>query len=143
MNPRGSRPATLADVHELAMAMPHVTRVDGSQGKPIYQVGAKSFIFFRNARPDAADPVTGERYDDVIVFWVASESDKQALIDDTRTPFFTTPHFDGHSSVLLRVRDIPGLSYAELAEVIQDAWLSRASASRAAQWLRSQGLDAG
>jgi len=143
MNPRGSRPATLADVHELAMAMPHVTRVDGSQGKPIYQVGAKSFIFFRNARPDAADPVTGERYDDVIVFWVASESDKQALIDDTRTPFFTTPHFDGHSSVLLRTRDIPGLSYAELAEVIQDAWLSRASASRAAQWLRSQGLDAG
>ena len=143
MNPRGSRPATLADVHELAMAMPHVTRIDGSQGKPIYQVGAKSFIFFRNPRPDAADPVTGERYDDVIVFWVASESDKQALIDDTRTPFFTTPHFDGHSSVLLRVRDIPGLSYAELAEVIQDAWLSRASASRAAQWLRSQGLDAG
>jgi len=143
MNPRGSRPATLADVHELAMAMPHVTRIDGSQGKPIYQVGAKSFIFFRNARPDAADPVTGERYDDVIVFWVASESDKQALIDDTRTPFFTTPHFDGHSSVLLRTRDIPGLSYAELAEVIQDAWLSRASASRAAQWLRSQGLDAG
>jgi hypothetical protein len=141
MDPRGSRPARLADVHDLAMAMPHVTRMGGSQGKPIYQVGGRSFIFFRNARPDAADPVTGERYDDVIMFWVANESDKQALIDDTGTPFFSTPHFDGHPSVLLRARDIPGLTHAELAEVIQDAWLSRASARRAAQWLESQGLD--
>jgi hypothetical protein len=141
MDPRGDRQATLADVHEFAMAMPFVTVVDGSQGKPIYQIGGKSFIFFRNARPDAADPVTGERYDDVIMVWVADESDKQAIIDDTRTPFFTTPHFDGHPSVLIRARDIPGLTRADLAEVIQDAWLSRASARRAAQWLRARGLD--
>jgi hypothetical protein len=141
MDPLGARQATLADVHELAMAMPFVTIVDGSQGKPIYQVGGKSFIFFRNPRPDAADPATGARYDDVIMFWVANESDKQAIIDDTRTPFFTTPHFDGHPSVLIRARDVPGLTRAELAEVIADAWLSRASARRAAQWLRARGLD--
>ena len=42
------RPATAADVHDLAQSMPHVTRLDGSQGKPIYQVGGRSFIFFRN-----------------------------------------------------------------------------------------------
>jgi len=142
MDHRQGRPASLPDVHELAMAMPHVTIVDGSQGKPIYQVGGKSFIFFRNARPDAADPVTGERYDDVIMFWVADEVEKQALIDDTRTPFFSTPHFDGHPSVLVRARDIAGLTHAELAEAVQDAWLSRASARRAAQWLRAQGLPA-
>jgi hypothetical protein len=141
MDPRESRQARLADVHEFALAMPFVTAVEGSQGKPIYQVGGKSFIFFRNARPDAADPVTGERYDDVIMFWVGNESDKQAIIDDTRTPFFTTPHFDGHPSVLIRARDIPVLTRAELAEVIQDAWLSRASGRRAAEWLRAQGLD--
>jgi hypothetical protein len=141
MDPHRSSQARLADVHELAMAMPHVTRIDGSQGKPIYQVGTRSFIFFRNPRPDAADPVTGERYDDVIVFWVADEVEKQALIDDTLTPFFTTPHFNGHPSVLVRARDIPGLTRAELTEVIQDAWLSRASARRAAQWLLAQGLD--
>jgi hypothetical protein len=135
------RTARLADVHELALAMPHVTIVDGSQGKPVYQVGGKSFIFFRNARPDAADPVTGERYDDVIMFWVANEADKQALIDDTRTPFFTTPHFDGHPSVLLRAGDVAALTRAELSEIIQDAWLARASTRRATQWLRSQGLD--
>jgi hypothetical protein len=120
--------------------MPHVTRVDGSRGKPVYQVGGKSFVFFRNPRPDATDPVTGERYDDVIVFWVADDADKQALIDDTSTPFFTTAHFDGHPSVLVRARDLPDLSYAELAEVVQDAWLAQASARRAADWLRSRGL---
>jgi hypothetical protein len=130
-----SRPACLADVHALALAMPHVTQVDGSGGNPVYQVGGKSFIFFRNPRPDAADPVTGERYIDVIVFWVPNEADKHALVDDPATPFFTTPHFDGHPSVLLRARDLPALSYRELSEIIQDAWLCRASRRRAAAWL--------
>jgi hypothetical protein len=140
MESAGSRPATVADVHALALAMPHVTIVDGSQGKPVYQVGGKSFIFFRNPRPDAADPLTGERYDDVIVFWVESDADKQSLIDDPGSPFFSTPHFDGHGSVLLRERDVPALSYRELTEVVQDAWLSRASARRASEWLKSRAL---
>ena len=132
------RPAAAADVHELARAMPHVTRLDGSQGKPVYQVGGRSFIFFRNPRPDARDPVTGERYDDVIVFWVESAADKRSLVDDPGSPFFTTDHFNGHDSVLLRERDVEALTYAELREIVQDAWLSRASARRAADWLKSQ-----
>jgi hypothetical protein len=36
-------------------------------------VGGTSFVFFRNPRPDAFDPDTGQRYDDVIVFWVPDE----------------------------------------------------------------------
>ena len=79
-------------MHALATAMPHVTRVHGSAGNPVYQVGGKSFVFFRTPRPDAADPVTGERYDDVIMFWVASDAEKQALVTDLASPFFTTPH---------------------------------------------------
>jgi hypothetical protein len=139
---RGSRPASVADVHELAMAMPHVTQWAGQPGKPpIYQVGGKSFVFFRNPRPDAVDPVTGERYDDVIVFWVADEADKRSLVEDPDSPFFTTPHFNGHLSVLLRGKHVPELSYAELAEVVQEAWLSRASPRRAAQWLEARELD--
>ncbi len=130
-----SRRARLADVHELAMRMPHVTVEHGSGGNPIYQVGGKSFVFFRNPRPDAVDPATGKRYPDVIVFWVASESDKQALIQDQASPFFTTPHFDGHPSVLVRGSRIGELTVQELAEVVQDAWLSRTSSARAAAWL--------
>ncbi|GIE97265.1 MmcQ/YjbR family DNA-binding protein [Paractinoplanes rishiriensis] len=130
----GSRPARVEDVHELATGMPHVTVVDGTADNPVYQVGGKSFIFFRNPRPDAVDPRTGERYTDVIVFWVESEADKQSLVQDESSPFFTTAHFNGHRSVLLRASRIGELSRQELAEVIQDAWLSRASARRGAQW---------
>jgi hypothetical protein len=140
MESEGSRPATVEDVHALALAMPHATVWAGRQDRPVYQVGGKSFIFFRNPRPDAFDPVTGERYDDVIVFWCETEADKHSLIGDPGTPFFTTPHFDGHPSVLIRARDLPGISYQELSEVIQDAWLSRASARRGAEWLKSRGL---
>ena len=133
-----SRRARLADVHELAMRMPHVTVWHGSRGNPIYQVGGKSFVFFRNPRPNAVDPATGERYPDVIVFWVPSESDKQALIQDQASPFFTTSHFDGHPSVLVRGSRIGELTVPELTEVIQDAWLAQASPARAAAWLSAQ-----
>jgi hypothetical protein len=131
---QGSRPARIEDVHELALAMPHVT-IERGGDKPIYQVGGKSFIFFRNPRPDATDPQTGERYRDVIVFWVPSEADKQALVQDPASPFFTTPHFDGHPSVLLRASHVGEITRQELTELIQDAWLSRASARRATTWL--------
>jgi hypothetical protein len=135
----GSRTARIEDVHEIALGMPHVTVVSGTSGNPVYQVGGKSFIFFRNPRPDAVDRATGERYPDVIVFWVSSEADKQALVQDEASPFFSTAHFDGHPSVLLRASRIGELSRAELAEVVQDAWLSRASARRAATWLSTPG----
>lgn len=135
--PKKERPARVGDVHELALAMPHVTVEHGTGENPVYQVGGKSFIFFRNPRPDAVDPVTGERYPDVIVFWVETESDKQALVQDPTSPFFTTVHFDGHRSVLLRASRIGELTRGELAELIQDAWLSRASARRAAAWLEA------
>jgi hypothetical protein len=133
--PAADRRARIEDVHELAGRMPHVTVVHGPRGNPVYQVGGKSFVFFRTPRPDAADPGTGERYPDVIMFWVASEADKQALVQDPASPFFTTPHFDGHPSVLIRGSRIGELGLQELTEVIQDAWLARASPARAAAWL--------
>jgi hypothetical protein len=134
------RKARIEDVHELALGMPHVTVEHGRGDNPVYQVGGKSFIFFRNPRPDAVDPETGERYSDVIVFWVESDEEKEALVQDPKSPFFTTPHFDGHSSVLVRGSRIGELTRDELAEVIQDAWLCRASPKRASEWLKSKGL---
>jgi hypothetical protein len=135
-----SRKAKVEDVHEVAASMPFVTVVRGGSGNPVYQVGGKSFVFFRTRRPDAFDPETGERYDDVIVLWVASEADKQALVQDPRSPFFTTSHFDGHLSVLVRASRLGELTRDELAEIVQDAWLSRASRTRAAKWLKENGL---
>ena len=138
-----SKKARLEDVHELALAMPHATRYDTRDpDRPVYQVGGKSFVYFRTPRPDAVDPDTGVRYDDVIIFWVGSAEEKEAIVSDPSSPFFTTSHFDGPTSVLIRARDLGRISRDELAEVIQDAWLSRASKARAAKWLAEQGLDA-
>lgn len=137
------RKARVEDIHSLARGMPFTTVWDETSPNPVYQVGGKSFVFFRTPRPDAFDPATKERYDDVVVFWVASDEDKQALLAEQATPFFTTPHFDGHSSVLLRTSRIGELTYGELAEVVQDAWLARASKRRAADWLAEHGLASG
>jgi hypothetical protein len=60
--PDRTRAARVEDVHRLAMKMPQVTVTGGTKDNPIYQVGGKSFIFFRNARPDAIDPDSGERF---------------------------------------------------------------------------------
>jgi len=128
------------DVHELARGLPHVTVVHGSGGNAVYQVGGKSFVFFRTPRPDAVDPETGDRLPDVIIFWVESEEDKRALVQDPSTPFFTTSHFDGHDSVLVQGSRLGEISRRELAELVQDAWLARASARRRADWLAAHGV---
>jgi hypothetical protein len=134
-----ARPARVADVHRLALAMPHVTTWVGTKGNKIYQVGQKSFVFFRTSRPDARDPVTGEKYDDVIVFWVPDEAAKQALVQDESTPYFTTAHFDGHPSVLLRASRLAEIDVEELTELVQEAWLAQASRRRGEQWLAERG----
>jgi hypothetical protein len=129
------RPARVADVHAIAASMPHTKRVEGPKGNAIYQVGGKSFVFFRTPQPDAEDPETGERYADVIMIWVESDMDKLALVQDPSSPFFTTDRFEGHPSVLVRASRLAEIGKVELTELIQDAWLSRASKRRAEQWL--------
>ena len=131
---RRPRKARVSDVHEVARALPHVENT-GRDDRPVYAVGGRSFVFFRGPRPDAFDPETGERYDDVIVFWVADEVDKVAMVEDPDTPYFTTPHFRGHPSVLLRASRIGELTRDEVAELVQDAWLSRVSRTRAKAFL--------
>jgi hypothetical protein len=46
----GDRKAQIEDVHELALAMPHVTVVHGSSDNPVYQVGGKSLQLLREVR---------------------------------------------------------------------------------------------
>ena len=130
--------ATVEDVHALARSMPGVEVVAGRS--TVYQVRRKSFVFFRSPRKDAVDPETGERYDDVIVFWVGRTPTSRPSLADESTPFFTTPHFDGHPSVLLRGCRVGELDRDELAEVVYDAWLAQAPKRMAAAWLADRGL---
>jgi hypothetical protein len=136
----GSRPATVEDIHAIAQALPGVTE-GGARGKlapNVYQVSRRSFLFFRNPRPDAVDPETGERYTDVIVFWVDGQLEKEAILSDTSLPFFTTPHFDGHPSVLLRGSRVGEMSRDELAGFVEAAWLSRAGPRAVAKWMNER-----
>ena len=119
--------------------MPHAVLYDEQRTNAVYQVGGRSFVFFRTPRPDAVDPETGERYDDVIVLWVADEATKQALVLDESTPYFTTPHFDGHPSVLLRGSRVDEIDLDEVTEMVQDAWLAQASKRRRDAWLAEHG----
>lgn len=126
-----ARRARVQDVHDVACALPEVTCTDGR----VYQVKGKSFVFFRTPRPDALDPGTGERLTDVIVFWVESPEEKEAMVADTSTPYFTTTHFNGHQSVLLRASRIAEIDRDEVAELVTEAWLSRAPKRLAAKFL--------
>ena len=140
MDPDVAVPATAEDIHAAARAMPHVTVGRGGADNPVYQVGGRSFVYFRTPRPDAVDPDTGGRYDDVIIIWVDSDHEKRALVDDSNSPFFTTSHFDGHPSVLVRASRLGEVDRDELVELIQEAWLSRASRRRANAWLADHDL---
>lgn len=128
-------PATEHDIHTFATALPFAELVHGPSGNPVYQVGRKSFVYFRTPRPDAFDPDTGERYRDVVLLRLDGEDAKQALVQDPATPFFTTPHFNGYPGVLVRLSRLAELTRAELAEVIEDAWLAQASTRRGRDYL--------
>ena len=132
--------ATVEDIHQIARSLPGVTLggAGGRKAPTVYQVSRRSFIFFRNPRPDAVDPQTGERYSDVIVFWVDSELEKEAILADASLPFFTTPHFDGHSSVLLRGSRVGELTREELAGFVEGAWLARAGPRAIAKWMEER-----
>jgi hypothetical protein len=105
--PDRTRAARVDDVHKLAMAMPHVTVIGGTKDNPVYQVAGKSFVFFRNPRPDAVDPDSGERYRDVIVFWVAGRG-REAGSDPRRVDTVLLHRTLRRASVGARAGQPPG-----------------------------------
>ena len=124
----------MKDLDKLALAMPEATK-DVEDGRPIYKVHGKVFCNHRSRRPDAIDPETGERLDDVLVFHVADLGVKELLLSDARGVYFTTPHWNGYSAVLVRIRDLGRLDRDELRDLVEEAWLTRAQKRLAKIWL--------
>jgi hypothetical protein len=127
--------ATMKDVDSLALAMPQATKEVSNDGRPTYLVHGKKFCFHRSRRPDAVDPETGERLDDVFVFRVEDLDVKDLILADDRGVFFTTPHWNGYPAVLIRIPDLARLDRAELRDLVIDAWLTRAQKRVAKAWL--------
>ena len=115
--------ATWDDVRRIALSMPE-TSERPSHGSASWRVRDKLFVWERPLRPadvralgDAAPrgPILGARVEHI--------GAKEALLAHDPEVFFTTPHFDGYPSVLVRLDRI---ELDELEELIVEAWIARA-----------------
>lgn len=116
--------ATWDDVRRIALALPETSERGSHDDLPAWRVRDKLFVWDRPLRAsdraalgaDAPDgPVLGARVPDL--------GAKEALLADDPAVYFTTPHFDGHPSVLVRLDRI---GVPELTELITEAWYARA-----------------
>jgi hypothetical protein len=131
----------MKDLDALALAMPQATKEVSDDGRPTYSVHDKFFCFHRRPRPDAVDPETGERLDDVLVFRVADLGEKEIMLLDDRGVFFTTPHWNGYSAVLVRIPDLARIDREELRDLVAEAWLTRAQKRVANAWLAENAVE--
>jgi hypothetical protein len=99
--------ATEADVRELALALP-ATSEKPSYGTPGFRVRDRLFARIRE--------------EGVLVLWRESEEEKEAMVEAEPEKFFTTPHYDGHPNVLIR---LDAVDRRELAELLEESWCFR------------------
>ena len=125
-----SRPATPDDIEAICMGLPEVEFGISWGDRPTYKVPqgqkGRGFLLYRMPHKTATDPETGEMYDDLLVIVTPGEAEKMALVEDPATPFFTIDHFKGYNAVLVRQSRLGEISRDELAEIITEAWATRA-----------------
>ena len=100
--------ATDDDVRAIALSLPE-TEERPSYGTPGFRV--KDRLFARLREPG------------VLVLRVADEGEKDFLLRAEPDKFFTTAHYDGYPSVLVR---LGAVDREELRELLTDAWRVRA-----------------
>lgn len=135
--------ATIDDVREIALALPGVVEaVGGHTGEPAWRVKSGQIAWMRG--PTGADVRQLAEHDrtwpdgPVLGVRVESLEEKEALLAAEPGWLFTIPHFDGYPAVLVRLDEV---ERDRLAEIIADAWLLRAPAGVAKEWLAERGLQ--
>jgi hypothetical protein len=130
--------ATWDDVRRIALALPEASE-RAAYGNAAWRVRDKLFVWERPLRdkeleelgaaaPDG--PILGARVEDLVA--------KEALLADEPDLYFTTAHFDGYPSVLVRLERIGD---EDLRELIAEAWLARAPKRLAQSYLDELGGD--
>jgi hypothetical protein len=102
--------ATEADVRRIALSLPETTEKP-SYGTPGFRVKDKLFLRLRTEAEGG------------LVVFVTDLGEKEMLLESEPEKFFTTPHYDGHASVLV---NLPAIDEQELTELIADSWRNRA-----------------
>ena len=97
------------DVRRIALALP-ATKEKPSYGTPGFRVKDRLFARIREEG-------------DVLVLWCGDLGEKEALIASDPATFFTTPHYDGHPTVLVR---FGAVDVDELRELLVESWCHRA-----------------
>jgi hypothetical protein len=124
------------DVRRIALALPETGEQPSARGRAFWRVNGKSFAWERPLRRSDLDalgaaapdgPILGVRVEHMIA--------KEALLADPSGVFFTTPHFDGHASVLV---DLERIAPEDLREVITEAWLVRAPKRLAQRYIDTE-----
>ena len=135
------RAATPQDVDDICLGLPEVALGTSWGDNPTYKVRGKGFLMHRPPGRTAIDPETGEWYTDLLVIQVPSENEKRALVEDEALPFFTIDHFNGYNAVLVQQSRLGEVSRDELAEIITDAWLTKAPKSLVKAYLAAAPAD--
>jgi hypothetical protein len=105
------------DVRRVALSLPATSEAP-SYGTPGFRVRKK---LFARIRPEG----------DVLVVFVDDLAEKDMLIESDPDTFFSTPHYDGYPTVLVRM-DVVDVD--ELTELLTDAWRCRAPAGLVAEF---------
>jgi hypothetical protein len=108
---------TWHDVVEIGSRFPGV-EVTTSYGTPSLKV-RKKFMCRLRTDPDA------------LVLRVSDMGEREALLQGQPDAFFITPHYDGYPAVLVRLEAVDP---TELAELIEEAWRTRAPKRLVAEW---------
>ena len=125
--------ATLDDVTRLASELPEVTEGE-RHGNRTWFVAGKAFAW---DRPFSKADI--RRFGDdappegpILAVRVADLGEKEAVLAAQPRAFFTIPHFDGYSAVLIQLMNV---SRAALREAIIDGWLACAPPRLVDQYL--------
>lgn len=132
--------ATWDDVRRLALSLPDTseTSAHGHSGEAAWKVRDRTFAWVRPLRGSdlAALAALGVQapQGEILAARVEHEGAKLALVESEPEVYFTIPHFNGYPAVLVRLEAIEPDA---LAELLVDAWLSRAPKRLASAYLES------